>query len=89
MSATEVVRNFSEILNSVKYKGNHYTVVRGGKPVACISPAGNVLREKTLSELNEVLKKLPALGEDTEKFSRDIREIIRHQPALPRRSMWE
>ena len=29
ITATEAVRKFSEILNAVKYNGNHYTILRG------------------------------------------------------------
>jgi antitoxin (DNA-binding transcriptional repressor) of toxin-antitoxin stability system len=34
ITATEAVRKFSEILNSIKYAGADYTIMRGGKPVA-------------------------------------------------------
>jgi len=39
ITATEAVRAFSEILNAVRYKGDNYTVLRCGKPVANITPA--------------------------------------------------
>lgn len=32
ISSTEAVRNFSELLNNIKYRGDRYTVIRGGKP---------------------------------------------------------
>ncbi len=84
LSATEAVRKFSEILNSVKYKGNHYTIIRGGKPVAFIHPAETPLKERTLGELKDLIKKLPPLGDETERFGMDLEKIIRRQPFLPK-----
>jgi antitoxin (DNA-binding transcriptional repressor) of toxin-antitoxin stability system len=83
ISATEAVRKFSEVLNSIKYRGNHYTIVRGGKPIASIYPAERPLKERTLGELRDLIKKLPHLGEETEKFEMDLKEIIKHQPSMP------
>jgi len=30
ISSTEAVRKFSELLNNIKYRGDRYTVIRGG-----------------------------------------------------------
>ncbi len=65
LSATEAVRKFSEILNSVKYRGESFTIVRGGKPVASISPVENLPNRRTLGELREFVKNLPRLGEES------------------------
>ncbi|NOZ68610.1 MAG: hypothetical protein GXP46_05075 [Deferribacteres bacterium] len=89
VSATEAVRKFSEILNSIKYRGNHYTVLRGGKPVASISPVETPLRERTLGDIKALLKKLPRLGDEAEKFEEDLKEIIKHQPLMPEKNRWE
>lgn len=56
ISATEAVRKFSEILNSIKYRGNHYTIMRGGKPIASIYPVERPLKERTLNELKTLIK---------------------------------
>jgi len=88
VSATEVVRKFSEILNSIKYKGNHYTILRGGKPVASICPIELPKKERTLGELKELLKKLPGLGDEAERFKKDLKEIIKHQPYMPEKNRW-
>lgn len=88
VSATEVVRKFSEILNSIKYRGNHYTIMRGGKPVASICPVESSAKGKTLGELKELLKKLPRLGDEAERFEADLKEIIKHQPLMPEKSKW-
>lgn len=83
VSATEAVRKFSEILNSIKYKGNHYIILRGGKPVASISPVETPVKEGTLGELKELIRKLPRLGDEAERFEEDLKEIIKHQPSMP------
>ena len=89
VSATEAVRKFSEILNSIKYKGNHYTIVRGGKPIASISPVETIFKEKTLGDLKMILKKFPRLGDETERFAKDLKEIMKKQPPMPAKSKWE
>ncbi len=88
VSATEAVRKFSEILNSIKYRGNHYTILRGGKPIASICPVETPLRERTLSEIKGLLKKLPRLGDEAEKFEEDLKKIIKHQPLMPEKNRW-
>jgi antitoxin (DNA-binding transcriptional repressor) of toxin-antitoxin stability system len=88
VSATEAVRKFSEILNSIKYRGDHYTIIRGGKPVASISPIETEIRGRSLSDLKELLKKLPSLGDEAERFEKDLKEIRRHQPSMPVKDRW-
>ncbi|MBI3601026.1 MAG: hypothetical protein HY097_10365 [Nitrospinae bacterium] len=88
VSATEVVRKFSEILNSIKYRGDHYTIMRGGKPVASISPVDTHLKERTLSELRELIKKIPRLGDEAERFEKDLKKIVINQPSMPEKDRW-
>lgn len=83
VSATEAVRKFSEILNSIKYRGDHYIIVRGGKPVASIFPIEAPLKEGKLSGLKELVGKIPRLGDEAERFEEDLKEIIKHQPLMP------
>jgi antitoxin (DNA-binding transcriptional repressor) of toxin-antitoxin stability system len=59
ISATEAVRKFSEILSYVHYKEDSYTVVRGGKSVASISPVTQSLKSKNLGELKSFLAAIP------------------------------
>jgi len=88
ISATDAVRKFSEILNSIKYKGEHYTVIRGGKPVASIRPVEIPTKERSLCELKELLKSVPKLGDEAERFEEDLKEILKHQPSLPEGNKW-
>jgi prevent-host-death family protein len=38
VSATEVARNFSEVLDGVEHRHQTYVVTRGGRPIARITP---------------------------------------------------
>jgi antitoxin (DNA-binding transcriptional repressor) of toxin-antitoxin stability system len=38
VSATDVARNFSDILDAVEHRGEHFTIVRRGKVVAQLEP---------------------------------------------------
>jgi len=88
ISATEAVRKFSEILNSIKYRGDFYTIVRGGKRVASICPVELPSKEKRLGEFKALLKNIPKLGIEAERFEKDLKEIIKHQPSLPKEDRW-
>ena len=89
IKATDAVRDFSEILNSVKYRGESYTIVRGGKPAAALVPVETGIRPKALKELRNVLENLPMLGKDAASFMNDIEEAVRMQPHVPEKSAWE
>ena len=84
ISATEVVRKFSEILNSVNYRGKSFMIVRRGNPVALISPFESLPKRKPLRELKELVKSLPRLGDEAERFKKDLKEIRKYQRTLPK-----
>lgn len=88
LSATEVVRKFSEILNSIRYRGESYTIVRGGKPIASISPVETFPRKKLLGELSGMVRDLPHLGAEADRFGRDLKDILKHQPPMPKGDKW-
>jgi antitoxin (DNA-binding transcriptional repressor) of toxin-antitoxin stability system len=88
VTATEAVRKFSDLLNTIKFKGGQYTIIRGGKPVAVLGPAGLPSHERTLGELKGLLKKIPRLGEEAAAFEKDLKEAARKQPALPKGRAW-
>lgn len=60
--ASEAVRRFSDLLNTVKFRGETFTIVRGGKSVAYIGPVEGMQRTRTLGELKHLLQGLPRLG---------------------------
>ena len=84
ISATEAVRKFSEILSHVKYQGNSFTVVRGGKPVASIMPVTRSPEGRNLGELKSLLRTIPKLGAEAEALESDIRAAREDQPFLPK-----
>ncbi|MBN1613224.1 MAG: prevent-host-death family protein [Deltaproteobacteria bacterium] len=87
ISATDAVRTFSELLNAIKYKGEFYTILRGGKPAATIGPAEKSAGRRTLKELALVLKTMPRL-EDDDPFETDVEASIKNQPGIPEKSSW-
>ncbi|MBM3285306.1 MAG: hypothetical protein FJY81_05485 [Candidatus Aminicenantes bacterium] len=86
ISATEAVRKFSEILSHVHYRGDSYTVVRGGKSVALISAVARPLRTERLGELRNLLAVIPKLGPEAEAFRSDISAARKKQPLPPKES---
>ena len=89
INATEAARSFSEIINSVKYKGESYTIIRGGKPVAVIVPVKAATPGRILKELRVIINNLPKLGKDAESFLEDVEEDFKSQPPLPEMTAWE
>ena len=76
INATEVARNFSDVLNQVKYRETTFDVVRGRDVVARIVSAGPAPGLK-VSDLNNLFARLPHLDEDdAEAFEQDIRESV-------------
>jgi antitoxin (DNA-binding transcriptional repressor) of toxin-antitoxin stability system len=97
VTATDAVRKFSELLNFVRYKGENYKIIRGGKPVASLRPLETATESRTLEksetrfleELRKLLKNLPKLGAEAENFERDVKKVLQFQPSLPKKSPWE
>jgi len=79
VSATEAVRKISDILNSIRYRGESYTIVRRGKPVASISPVEAPGKKRLLRELKELAKNMPPLGQEADRFGRDLMEIRKQE----------
>jgi len=88
ISATRAVRDFSEVLNTIKFKGVHYVIERGGKPIASMKSIDEKIDPMTLGELKTLLKKLPRLGEELDAFASDLEEISRDQPIISTGNLW-
>jgi antitoxin (DNA-binding transcriptional repressor) of toxin-antitoxin stability system len=88
ITATEAVRKFSDLLNTIKFKGARYTIVRGGKPVATLGPAKMHSQESILGELKEILAKLPHLSDEAMAFEKDLKRVAKEQPKLPKGRAW-
>ena len=88
VTATQASRQFSELLNTIKYTGKHYTILRGGKPIASLGPARFSMGDKRLGDLKNILPKLPRLDEEGKTFRRDLRAAVNKQPTLPKGGAW-
>jgi antitoxin (DNA-binding transcriptional repressor) of toxin-antitoxin stability system len=88
ISATRAVRDFSEVLNTIKFKGVHYIIERGGKPIASMRSIDEKKDSMTLGELQTLLKKLPRLEEELDAFASDIEDISRNQPLMSTGVLW-
>ncbi len=60
-SVTEVARNFAEYVNRVAYRGERFTLMRGGKPVAELAPVPLGIR---IEDLPGILASVPKLTDD-------------------------
>ncbi|MFH1954286.1 MAG: hypothetical protein ABIL06_22050 [Pseudomonadota bacterium] len=89
ITATQAVRDFSEVLNTIKFKSVHYIIERGGKPVASMKPIDDKKDSVTLGDLKALLKKLPRLDEECDAFASDLENIMKDQPLMAMRDAWE
>jgi len=89
ISATRAVRDFSEVLNTIKFKGVHYIIERGGKPIASMKSIDEKIDSMTLGELKALLKKLPRLEEELDAFASELEEISGNQPLMSTGNIWE
>lgn len=76
ISATELARSLSDVLNRVRYRGEEFVVERGGEPVARIGPTGSP-RTLTLKEFVDLLRRAPR---PDEAFADDLERIHSAQP---------
>jgi len=89
ISATRAVRDFSEVLNTIKFKGVQYIIERGGKPIASMKAIDEKMDQMTLGELQKLLKKLPRLEEELDAFASDLDDISKNQPLISTGDLWE
>lgn len=88
VSATEAARQFSEIINRVKYLGQSFEVVRGNEIVARITPADPVSGMQ-LGQLKEFIELLPSMSlEESLSFEDDLKRI-RKEMDTPEDSQWD
>lgn len=72
VTATMFARNFSDLLNQVRYQGITLDVKRGSEIVACVSPP-DARPGYPIAELDHLLAGLPRLSsEDAGAFQQDI-----------------
>ena len=89
ISSTEAVRNFSELLNNIKYRGDRYTVIRGGKPAASLIPVEPIRGGVTLADLRKIVQAFPHIDRSDTTFEADIIAAASSQPSMPAALSWE
>ena len=87
LTVTEVVRNFSDYINRIAYKGERFVLVKGRKPVAEMKP---LPVGKTLGDLPRLLVSLPSLSkEELAALSGDVAMVRETAPKEGLKDPWE
>jgi len=76
ITATDLARRLSDVLNRVRYKNEEFLVERGGDPVAVIVPIGPK-SDLTFAEFLRLLNAAPRPDSD---FASDLERIQAAQP---------
>jgi antitoxin (DNA-binding transcriptional repressor) of toxin-antitoxin stability system len=85
-SVTDVSRNFADYINRVAYRGERFVLIRGGKPVAELSPVPSGTR---LRDLPALLESLPRLDPDeADAFAADLAEARAELNDVPPEDPW-
>ncbi len=79
LSVTQAVRQFSDLMNRVFYQGSIVELERGNKVIARICPAAQA-SPLQVKDLSRFFQALPSLGEDAERFSKDLAEVRKQVP---------
>lgn len=83
LTVTEAVRNFSELLGRVRFKGERFVLLKGGKPVAELGPTLAAASVR-LGELPALLADLPHLDpEDVDRFEADLESARKSAGLVP------
>lgn len=87
ISVTEAVRNFADVINRVAYRGEHFLLERGGRPVARLVPVPTAGR---LGDLPDLLGSAPRLTpEEAAAFAEDLEEALETLDTRPEVDPWE
>lgn len=85
-SVTDVSRNFADYINRVAYRGERFVLIRGGKPVAELSPVPTGTR---LRDLPALLESLPRLDpEEADAFAADVADARAELSDVPPEDPW-
>ncbi len=79
ITATELAKSLSDVLNRVRYRGESFRIERNGEPIATLAPASPVSGGITMRELVALLKEL---GSPDEDFADDLEAIHSSQPKI-------
>jgi antitoxin (DNA-binding transcriptional repressor) of toxin-antitoxin stability system len=87
ITATEAARNFSDILNRVKYKGEEFLVERNGE-VVCRIGAAAPTKPKGITG-TEFAEWWRNASKPDPEFWDDVEWAIKNQPLMPLWDPWE
>ena len=80
ITATHLARNFSDLINQVRYKHVTLEVMRGKELIAYVSPAP-LPAGYPINQLDRLLSSLPSLSTgDAQNFLNDIHHGVATQP---------
>ena len=86
ISVSEAVRQFADYINRVAYRGERFTLIRGNKPVAELSP---VISGRRLGDLPDLLASLPTLSDtDARSFDEDLTRARSELTGAPLNDPW-
>jgi antitoxin (DNA-binding transcriptional repressor) of toxin-antitoxin stability system len=78
ITATELARSLSDILNRVRYRGERFVVERNGEIIATLAPAAPAAK-MTLHQFIRYLKEKGPVGGD---FADNLEDLQRSQPPI-------
>jgi hypothetical protein len=84
ITATELARNLSDVLNRALYRRERFRVERNGEVVAIIEPP-----PKKAITLGEFMELWPNLSKPDEGYWKDLQEIHDSQGTLPTPPEWQ
>lgn len=85
ITATELARNLSDILNRVRYKGERFKIERNGETVAILEPSPATKRFTNAGEFFDWFVSVPPPDED---FWKDVEEVHNSQGVMPPPPEW-
>ena len=86
ISVSEAVRQFADYINRVAYRGERFTLIRGNKPVAELSP---VISGRRLGDLPSLLASLPPLSDaDARSLDEDLARARSELSNAPLNDPW-
>lgn len=78
ISATELAKNLSDVLNRIRYRGERFLIERNGEPIATLAPTA----ESTGMTVGELFDLLRQLGAPDDEFADDLEAIQAGQPKV-------
>lgn len=79
ITATELAKSLSDVLNRVRYRGESFVIERGGRPVATLAPA----RSAVGITARDLVSRLRGHGLPGEGFADDLAAVQSAQPRVP------